>query len=321
MVKKVLAPLGCESIHIALDMVRTLQLLRRTTVDILVCDTALGATSGLDLVRRIRTTPDTAYRTVPIILLSTDTTPSDIHEALSAGISEFVPKPFSARMLLSAIFAVAEQPRGFILSRNYVGPDRRGVVSGVQSVDRTTFSERLPARIVPPVYLKYRQQFDEPCMVLPDYSLSRKVGLAHRLGASEYEEPVFVLAEQALEVARARFIDDMQHCISSLLHLNRMMIRYPLARKQLVRSLCELAGTIEQHARGLGFVKSTEIARLLMMSCEQHTLEQNPQSILILEKHALTLSAILSSIRRQGDESVATDLIRDLHDQIRQIGG
>jgi DNA-binding response OmpR family regulator len=46
-------------------------------------------------------------------------------EARDAGVTEFVAKPLSARTLLNRLNAVIYQPRAFVRTQTYFGPDRR----------------------------------------------------------------------------------------------------------------------------------------------------------------------------------------------------
>lgn len=320
LVKKVLAPLGCATVHIVHDAIATLSLLKRVAIDILIMDRDLGTCGGLETVRLLRQAHDSPGRTVPIIYLSPQVSPAEIQDALQAGITEFVAKPFSARSLLGAVHAVVEQPRAFIMSPGYIGPDRRGIVSGLNPGDRAVLDERLPPKIVPPVQLRKKEPIDEPCMVLPDYSLKHRLGLDRSHERDLITESIIIRSEEALEVARSRFIDDLQTSISSLLHMNRMMIQHASRRTRLIDTLKSLTGSIERQTRQLGYLKATEVARLLMVYCHQHAADTSNLNVLILEKHALTLSAVLSSIRRLGNESAAHDLLRDLHDQIGMLG-
>lgn len=320
LVKKVLSPLGCSTVHVLLDSVQTLTLLKRQPIDILVIDREVGGLGGLETVRRLRHAHDSPGRTVPVIYLSADTGPAEVTAALATGVSEFVAKPYSARSLLAAVHAVVEEPRAFVLSRGYVGPDRRGVTAGPSPSGRTVLCEHLPSRIVPPVRLRTPHSADEPCVVLPDYGLKHRLGLS-RGGERDYiTEAVVVRSEQALAVARARFTDDIQTNISSLLHLNRMMIQHGDRRVRLVETLRHLTALIERQTQELGYAKVTEVARLLLVYCDRHAPDTSNTSMLVIEKHALALSAVLSTIRRYGTEAAANDLIRDLHDQIGLLG-
>ena len=48
-----------------------------------------------------------------------------IHEARNAGVNEVLAKPISAQNLYGRVLSVIENPRPFVRSSDYFGPDRR----------------------------------------------------------------------------------------------------------------------------------------------------------------------------------------------------
>ncbi|MEE9317460.1 MAG: response regulator [Rhodospirillales bacterium] len=88
---------------------------------------------GLSLVRRIRSEnqDDTSQPTVIMVTAFNET--NHIYEALDAGMTEYLTKPISARLLYMRIVSVIENKRRFIRADGFVGPDRRrrqGVFGG-----------------------------------------------------------------------------------------------------------------------------------------------------------------------------------------------
>ena len=67
----------------------------------------------------------TPNRFVPIIMTAGTGHLDNVIRARNAGISEYLVKPFSAGALADRITRVIESPREFVISDNYIGPDRR----------------------------------------------------------------------------------------------------------------------------------------------------------------------------------------------------
>ena len=80
---------------------------------------------GLDFVRLVRTAKDSPNPYVPIIMLSGYTEYRRVTEARDAGINEFLAKPISARALYLRFASIIDNPRPFIRTKSYFGPDRR----------------------------------------------------------------------------------------------------------------------------------------------------------------------------------------------------
>ena len=45
--------------------------------------------------------------------------------ARDSGVTEYLIKPFTAKVLLERVNEIVENPRSFVLCKNYIGPDRR----------------------------------------------------------------------------------------------------------------------------------------------------------------------------------------------------
>jgi two-component system chemotaxis response regulator CheY len=106
------------------------QVLSGQKIDILLCDTRLPPHGGLNLVRTIRRNPDNPNRTVPILLMSGDTNETTVKSARDAGANMVVAKPLSPSSLYDRLSWIAFNPRPFIDTANYFGPDRRFKIEG-----------------------------------------------------------------------------------------------------------------------------------------------------------------------------------------------
>ena len=93
--------------------------------DILIVDNVMEPISGTELTRMVRAGETPLDRGTPIIMVSGETSRELIVDARDAGINEFLPKPISTQMLLQRIIAIADNPRGFVETSNFYGPDRR----------------------------------------------------------------------------------------------------------------------------------------------------------------------------------------------------
>lgn len=75
--------------------------------DILLLDMLMPKVSGLEALRSIKLVmPD-----ILIMMVTGNTDPATVSEAVQAGISGFVTKPFSAKKVLNAVATVAEKIR------------------------------------------------------------------------------------------------------------------------------------------------------------------------------------------------------------------
>lgn len=99
--------------------------LENNAFDALIIDWRLKNEDGLALVRKIRRhLPDPVRRT-PIILCTGYTEHERVIEARDSGINEMLCKPFVPKQLFSKLGAAMLDGRKFVVTDDYVGPERR----------------------------------------------------------------------------------------------------------------------------------------------------------------------------------------------------
>jgi CheY-like chemotaxis protein len=93
--------------------------------DVAIVDFKMEPMNGVQFTRIIRNAPDSRNPYLPIIMMTGHSAVVRVMEARDAGVTEFVAKPLSARTLLNRLNAVIYQPRAFVRTQTYFGPDRR----------------------------------------------------------------------------------------------------------------------------------------------------------------------------------------------------
>lgn len=93
--------------------------------DIVITDWHMEPMDGTTLVKTIRHSSEDLIRYVPIIMLSGHSDTQRVREARDSGVHEFLTKPVSAKSLLARLITIIENPRPFIKTEQYFGPDRR----------------------------------------------------------------------------------------------------------------------------------------------------------------------------------------------------
>jgi two-component system, chemotaxis family, chemotaxis protein CheY len=115
---------GSREVHEAADGMAGLEAFGKFTPDIVIMDWAMPMLDGLDFVRMIRQDTNASPFT-PIIMLTGHSERKRVTAARDAGVTEFMVKPISANGLYRRILSVVANPRRFIKTKTYFGPDRR----------------------------------------------------------------------------------------------------------------------------------------------------------------------------------------------------
>jgi two-component system chemotaxis response regulator CheY len=80
---------------------------------------------GMAFFRHVRQSPNTPNPFIPIIVVTANTEIKHVCEARDTGMTEFLAKPVSARILYKRIVSILEHHRTFIRAYQFFGPNRR----------------------------------------------------------------------------------------------------------------------------------------------------------------------------------------------------
>jgi CheY-like chemotaxis protein len=116
---------GTREVYEAEDGAAGLESFTHFMPDIVLTDWAMPIFDGLELTQMIRQPGANGNPYVPIIMLTGHSEKKRVMAARDAGVTEFLAKPISAKSLYQRIVNVVANPRPFIKTKSYFGPDRR----------------------------------------------------------------------------------------------------------------------------------------------------------------------------------------------------
>ena len=100
--------LGFKTIHQAKDGREAWQCLERNSVDMIVSDWKMPKMDGLELLKRVRQSK--SHQDVPFIMLTGNLNQSNVVEAIQAGVSEYLVKPFTKVTLCERVHKAFVSP-------------------------------------------------------------------------------------------------------------------------------------------------------------------------------------------------------------------
>ena len=80
---------------------------------------------GFDLLKWVRTDASSATPALPVIVTSPIFTADQVRRSIDCVADYFLTKPFNRERLVGAVERTVSKPRRFVVTANYVGPDRR----------------------------------------------------------------------------------------------------------------------------------------------------------------------------------------------------
>ncbi|WP_300675275.1 chemotaxis response regulator CheY [Desulfoluna sp.] len=95
--KNILKQLGYTNITEADDGTTALEELKRGSFDLIISDWNMPKMTGLDLLKVVRSDPD--YKDIPFLMVTAEAQKQNVIEAVQAGVSNYVVKPFTAEAI------------------------------------------------------------------------------------------------------------------------------------------------------------------------------------------------------------------------------
>ncbi|MBI9074740.1 MAG: chemotaxis response regulator CheY [Desulfatibacillum sp.] len=93
-VKNILKDIGFTNIAEAEDGAVALKHLQTGPVDLIICDWNMPNMSGLDLLKAVRA--DDKLKAIPFVMVTAEAQKTRVVEAVQAGVSNYIVKPFTA---------------------------------------------------------------------------------------------------------------------------------------------------------------------------------------------------------------------------------
>jgi two-component system, chemotaxis family, chemotaxis protein CheY len=124
-VTAVLKSIGVKHIREAHDGAEALAVMREWAADVAIVDFRMEPIDGVEFTRLVRNASDSKNPFLPIIMLTGYADRVRVLEARDAGVTELVVKPVTAKAVIARLQSVIFQPRPYVRTDAYFGPDRR----------------------------------------------------------------------------------------------------------------------------------------------------------------------------------------------------
>lgn len=135
-VRSLLNGLGVRKVMEAEDGAAALEVFNQHPTDIIITDWVMPVFDGLELTAAVRNQDSSENPYTPIIMMTGHSERSRVTTARDSGITEFLSKPISAKQLYLRIENCVANPRTFVKTKTFFGPDRRRFVHPNYSGDK-----------------------------------------------------------------------------------------------------------------------------------------------------------------------------------------
>lgn len=312
MIRTIIYAVGCRQVSNARSAEEAQEMLDAQGFDIILCNWNQPQESGVSFCNRLRRNLQAAYATIPLVLYSDKNRLQDVINARDSGIHEYLVMPFSSKALIEKLYMVVEQPRHFLFSREFVGPDRRRtnpIKQIIQPKNDVDIIKRTPAPIVSRHSLAELELGDEPRMALPDYSLKLKVGLH----VPEELQLLSNATQRTLDAAKSRIetklLEEVLSVKDHFLAMQNTDIEAAMAASRLMQ---QSATIIAEQSLLVGYNFAMDIAEMLLGFCTQFAQYDNPNHQLIISKHIDILQTVYSQQLSGDGGALGAEMLHDL---------
>ncbi|MEN9654090.1 MAG: alkaline phosphatase synthesis transcriptional regulatory protein phoP [Chlamydiota bacterium] len=101
---KLQAEITGYKLHVEVDGINGYRAIEREKPDLVILDVMLPGENGLDVCRKMKNNPE--LKNIPVIILSAKGEELDVVLGLELGADDYVPKPFSPKVLFSRVKAI-----------------------------------------------------------------------------------------------------------------------------------------------------------------------------------------------------------------------
>ena len=124
-VRNLLVNVGVKSVYEASDGIAGIEAIRTVGPDIVILEWELPLLNGSEFVRIVRSPAVFPMPDIPIIVLTSHGERWRVVEAVRLGVNEYLVKPVSAQSLYDRLVSILANPRPFVQSGDYYGPEPR----------------------------------------------------------------------------------------------------------------------------------------------------------------------------------------------------
>ena len=107
MIRSILKQLGFLNVTSVEDGKKALERLAAEKFDLIICDWNMPGMSGIELLRAVKKDP--RFKEIPFLMLTAEAYRENVVEAVKAGVSDYISKPFTAQTLSEKIASVMKK--------------------------------------------------------------------------------------------------------------------------------------------------------------------------------------------------------------------
>lgn len=310
LLRKVLMNLGFGAIYIAADGKEGFDVLSQKSVDLVITDWDMQPMDGIGFIRFLRNDRAAHLRTLPVIMLTGRAQRKDVEIARDCGMNEFLVKPFTVKTLCDRIILVVENPRNFILSQTYTGPDRRRKATPPKGIDRRCKGKDVKVIAEHEKMKVIRVRNEDITVVNADFAIKEKIGLDISLEHVFSPESVR-RAQEIIHNSSEDFLEWVVEDIERIEEAYKSLESRSGHRREEVEMFLSYIMKLKAQAGMFGFDLASRVAESLHNLCNENS-KIDPSRLRAARQHIDALYVIFQRNIQGTGGIIGRDLMQSL---------
>lgn len=263
-------------------------------IDIVISDYLMSPINGAMVLRWTRQHEDSPDRFIPYIMISGVADGERVREARDLGVSEFLAKPFSVKSFADHIVALVDQPRPFMFTKDYFGPDRRRQSRRFNGVDRRVAKEEDVETLYSTSRLKQMGNKAKAFRFILPNRLKEKIQGIGRGGPLKLDPELLSAAEAQLDRMESDYSDWVRGSVAQLNDAYRKAMAEELKRGRVpwINQINRLAHELRGQGSTFGYPLITVFGRSLY-ECSADVVDVSDQLLEFVKAHIDGITAVI----------------------------
>lgn len=255
--------------------------------DLIIGDTNAARGNVCDLVRRVRHNLYGADPFPGVILTMADPSEDKIQQAAGSGTDHLIAKPYSPIQVLERIQTIIDQRKRFIVTLNYVGPERREGYRDSSPNELVTVPNALRAKAK-----------NDPSALASPAAVRAAMGRINRLKVQRYDLEIGVLVEMLRSTQDAGNGDRREPRLKKLSDLvTTLQSIAPATNFTDALPMCEVLLSAVNEIRTAGSLSKSEFQRLEQTAMALHLCFHPEKTVSIITRE---ISDAVAAIGKPG---------------------
>ncbi|MFN3462046.1 MAG: response regulator [Oceanibaculum sp.] len=292
-------------------------------VDLILSDLVMSPTDGAMLLRWVRRSDDSPDRFMPFVMISGAVDRKRVQEMRDLGVSEFLAKPFSIAAIAAHLQAAIENPRQFVLTQDYFGPDRRRTSQEYEGPDK-----RIAKKNEVAVLYSARSLRSVPgntkCWIfrLPNRVKDKVLALGGSLEGG-IDPSLLRAAEQQIQKMESDYADWVRDYARQLQAQHEIAVKDPGMAWKPLREMNQIAHELRGQGSTFGYPLITTFGRSLYeyTALDKDTTGVSPELLELIKAHIDGLRAVIADKVKGDGGAIGKELVRMLQIAVKKYKG